>query len=156
MQTSVRSSWLRSRVSGTSCCTHWTNISKQRSLYQQGRSTPPGSPSIVLNTLRMEEANFVCPPFLISFEIFNCNVHNCMVDSGTTANVMPLSIAKNINAQWSKTSAQIIQHDRTSVLAIGELRNVIIRLSHDGRVHQCINIIVVDIPEAYGLMLSRD
>lgn len=39
---------------------------------------------------------------------------------------------------------------------VGELNNVIIRLSSDSRVHQCIDIVVVDIPEAYGLLLSRD
>lgn len=72
------------------------------------------------------------------------------------ANVMPLSIANKINAQWSETSARIIQLDRTSVLAIGELRDVIIRLSHDSQVHQCIKIIIVDIPEAYGLLLNKD
>jgi hypothetical protein len=31
-----------------------------------------------------------------------------------------------------------------------------IRLASDPRVHQVINIIVVDIPESYGLLLSRD
>lgn len=70
----------------------------------KGASTSPGSLTIVLNTLRMEEANFVFPPFLLSFEIFNCNVHNCLVGYSASTNVMPLSIAKNINALWSKTS----------------------------------------------------
>lgn len=93
----------------------------------------------------MEESNYVFPPFLLSFEIFNCNVHSCLVDSGVTTNVMPLSIAKKINVQWSKTFAQIVQLDRTSIPSIGELRDVIIRLSHDGRVHQCINIVVVEL-----------
>jgi len=79
----------------------------------------------------MEEENFVFPPFFLSFEIFKCNVHNCLFDSGTETNVMPLFIAKKINAQWSKTFAQIIQLDRTSLQAIGELRDVIIRLSHE-------------------------
>lgn len=51
---------------------------------------------------------------------------------------------------------RIIQLDRTSLLAIGELRDMIIRLSYDSGVHQCINIVVVDIPEAYGLLLSKD
>ena len=36
-------------------------------------------------------------PFLLSFEIFNHNVHNCLVDSGAFSNVMPLSICKKIN-----------------------------------------------------------
>jgi hypothetical protein len=32
------------------------------------------------------------PPFLLTFEIFNRNVHNCMVDSGESSNVMPWSV----------------------------------------------------------------
>lgn len=38
---------------------------------------------------------------------------------------------------------------------MGELNNVIIQLSSNSRVHYCIDIIVVDILEAYGLLLSR-
>ena len=34
------------------------------------------------------------PPFLLTFEIFNHNVHNCLVDSGASVNVMPISVCK--------------------------------------------------------------
>ena len=37
------------------------------------------------------------PHFLLTFEIFNHNMHNCLVDSGASVNVMPLSICKKIN-----------------------------------------------------------
>ena len=37
------------------------------------------------------------PPFLLTFEIFNHNVHNCLVDSGASVNVMPISVCKRIN-----------------------------------------------------------
>lgn len=39
---------------------------------------------------------------------------------------------------------------------MGELKDVIIRLSSNSKVHQVIDVIVVDIPEAYGVILSRD
>jgi hypothetical protein len=39
---------------------------------------------------------------------------------------------------------------------ICELKNVLIRLSSNPKVHQVIDIIVVDIPKVYGLFLSRD
>ena len=35
------------------------------------------------------------PPFLLTFEIFNRNVHNYLVDSGASSNVMPYSIARS-------------------------------------------------------------
>ena len=39
---------------------------------------------------------------------------------------------------------------------IGEMEDILIRLSTDERVCQYINIVVADIPDAYGVVLSRD
>jgi hypothetical protein len=97
-----------------------------------------------------------CPPFVLTFEIFNRNVHNCMVDSGASSNVMPLSVCQKINAEVKPSDLKIIQLDRTNVKVIGEIKNVLIRLSSNPKVHQIIDIIVVDITEFYGLFLSRD
>jgi ribonuclease HI len=96
------------------------------------------------------------PPFLLTFEIFNRNVHNCMVDSGASSNVMPWSVCQKINAKVEPSSLKIIQLDRTDVKVMGELKNVLIRLSSNPNVHQFIDIIVVDIPKVYGMFLSRD
>ena len=43
------------------------------------------------------KSKFKTPPFLLTFEIFNYNVHNCLVDSEASINVMPLSVCKRIN-----------------------------------------------------------
>ena len=37
------------------------------------------------------------PPFLLTFEVFNKNLHNCLVDSGASSNVMPFYICKKLN-----------------------------------------------------------
>jgi hypothetical protein len=95
------------------------------------------------------------PPFLLTFEIFNRNVHNCMVDSGALSNVMPWSVCQKINAEVEPSSLKIIQLDRTDVKVIGKLKNVLIRLSSNPKVHQVIDIIVVDIPEVYGLVFEQ-
>ena len=39
------------------------------------------------------------PPFLLTFEIFNHNVHNFLVDSEASVNVVPISACKKINGQ---------------------------------------------------------
>ena len=46
--------------------------------------------------------------------------------------------------------------DRTNVKVIGEMEDVLVRLSSNDKVCQVIDIVVVDIPEAYGLVLIRD
>ena len=47
-------------------------------------------------------------PFLLSFEIFNHNVHNCLVDSVASSNVMALSVCRKINGQPTPSSCKII------------------------------------------------
>jgi hypothetical protein len=96
------------------------------------------------------------PPFLLTFEIFNRNVHNCVVDFGASSNVMPLSVFQKINTDVQPSNLKHIQLDRTNVRVISELKNVLVRLSSNSKVHQIIDIIFVDIPEVYGFFLSRD
>jgi hypothetical protein len=79
-----------------------------------------------------------------------------MVDSRASSNVMPLKVCEKLNAKPEESDIQIIQLDRSSVKVIGELKNVLIRLESNPKVHQTIDIIVVDIPDTYGLLLSRD
>lgn len=136
---------LRQSVSG--------NDASSKNGYESGKSS--SLLEFVLNALTFD-VNTLCPPFLLTFEIFNYSVHNFLVDSSASVNVMPLYVMNKINAKRDETDAHIIQLDKTLVHAIRELKNVLIHLSLDHQVHQCINIVIVDIQEAYGVLLSRD
>ena len=46
--------------------------------------------------------------------------------------------------------------DRTNVKVVGEMEDVLVHLSSNDKVCQVIDILVADIPDAYGLVLSRD
>ena len=96
------------------------------------------------------------PPFLLTFDIFNQNVHNCLVHSGDSSNVMSYSICKKLNVETQVCKTKIIQLDQSHVKVLGELKDVLIHLSSNSKVPQKIDIIVFDIPEAYGVILSRD
>ena len=72
------------------------------------------------------KSKYKTPPFLLTFEIFNHNVHNCLVDSGASVNVMPLLVCKKINGQPKPSTWQVIQLERTTVKVIGEMEDVLI------------------------------
>ena len=96
------------------------------------------------------------PPFLLTFEICNRKVHNCMIDLGASKSVMPYLVCKKLNAVPMPCDTIILQLDQSNVKVIGRLNEVLIRLSSNPQVHFIIDIIVADIPEAYGLFFSRD
>lgn len=88
--------------------------SDKASTYQKVSGKSLGTIEYVVNDVTLDASN-LCPPVFVKFEIFNYNVHNCLVDSGASVNVMPLSVAKIINAKWARTDAKIIQLDGSLV-----------------------------------------
>ena len=86
------------------------------------------------------------PPFLLTYEVFNKKLHNCLVDSGASSNILPKSICAKLNIQPKKFVVCIVQLDRSQVELIGELNQVTIRLSSNPKVCQVIDILVADIP----------
>jgi hypothetical protein len=79
----------------------------------------------------------------------------CLVDLGASSNVIPLSICKKLNVVPLKSGKHVIQLDITQVNVMGELKDVMIRIATHPKFVQVIDIIVVDIPEAYVLLLSQ-
>ena len=55
-----------------------------------------------------------------------------------------------------KIVVHIVQLDRKKVKFIGEMNSVVIRLSSNPEVCRIIDVLVADIPDFYGLILSRD
>jgi hypothetical protein len=53
-------------------------------------------------TLIGEKSSSHTPPFLLTFEIYNINVHNFLVDSGASSNVMPYFVCKKLNVEPKK------------------------------------------------------
>jgi hypothetical protein len=84
------------------------------------------------------------PHFLLTFEVFNINLHNCLVDSEASSNVMPLSICKKLKAIPLKRDKHIIQLDKTQVKINRKLKDVMIKMDTHQKFVQVIDIIIVD------------
>jgi len=95
----------------------------------------------------------VAPPFLLTIRMLGKNIHNCMMDSGALANVMPLGICKTLGLTPTKSAKVITQLDKIEVNVIGKLMHIQMQLTSDPRVSQFIDIQVVDIPVNYGMLI---
>ena len=69
---------------------------------------------------------------------------------------MPLAVCKKINGQPKTTSWKVNPLDKTNVKVVGEMEDVLIRLSANEKICQYIDIVVAYIPGGYGLILNRD
>ena len=66
---------------------------------------------------------------LLTFEISNKKMQNCLVDCGAHANGIPYADFYKLNMEPFKTKVEIVQLDHSRVKVIGELRNVSITLA---------------------------
>lgn len=133
--------------------TTFSTISDKGKSTQNFTSTTQNIDNLVL--IR-EKSNSHTHPFLLTSEIFNKNVHNFLVDSSASSNVMPYNVCKKLNSQYIKSTSQIVQLDKSNVKVLGELKNVLIRLSSNPKIQEIIDIFLVDMPESYVLLLSKD
>ena len=68
---------------------------------------------IVNSCSKDRKGNPFVPLFLLTFEVFNRSLHNFLVDSRASSNVMPLSICKKLNVVSLKRDKHVIQLDKT-------------------------------------------
>lgn len=72
------------------------------------------------------KSKYQTPPFLLTFKIYNMNVHNYLADLGASTNVVPLAVCQKLKARPQRCNPRIVQMDRSSVTVLGELLDVFI------------------------------
>ena len=65
-------------------------------------------------------------------------------------------MCKKLNVEPQKSSTQIVQLDFSNVKVMGELKDALMILASNPKVHQEIDMIDMEIPESYALLLSKD
>ena len=55
-----------------------------------------------------DRSNSHTPPFLLTYEIYNRNLHNCLIDLGASSNIMPASVCSKLNIEPQKYAIHIV------------------------------------------------
>lgn len=103
----------------------------------------------------VEEVDFPIPPFYISLLLHDFTLHNCMLDSGASHNLMPLSIMKEINLQITKPYRDLYSFDSKRVKCVGLIKDVAVSLAQIPTKSIVMDVVVVDISARFGMLLSR-
>lgn len=79
----------------------------------------------------MFKDNVEVPPFLFSIRIYGKNLHNFLINSEASCNVMPLLIAQRLGVIPQTSNRIVIQLDKMKVKVIGVLKDVQIQFTID-------------------------
>jgi hypothetical protein len=94
------------------------------------------------------------PPFYISLNIHDKTLHNAMLDSGTSHNLMPKAIMEKLGLDVTRTYKELHYFDSSKVKCIGLIKDLCITLAQIPAKSMVKDIVDADIPPKYGMFLS--
>jgi hypothetical protein len=94
-------------------------------------------------------------PFYISLNIHDLILHNAMLDSGASHNLMPKEVMEKLGLEVTRPYKDLHSFDSNKVRCIGLIKELCITLVQIPAKNMVMDVVVVDIPPKYGMLLSR-
>jgi hypothetical protein len=102
-----------------------------------------------------EGARDTIAPFYITLNVHDRLLHNCMLDSGASHNVMPKSIMDRLGLEITRPYRDLYSFDSRRVKCLGMIKDLVVTLAHVPVKSVLMDVVIADIPPKYGLLLSR-
>jgi len=99
--------------------------------------------------------NGFVPPFYISLNIHDKTLHNAMLDSGASHNIMPKDVMEKLGLHITRPYKDLYAFDSSKVKCICLIKDLCITLAQIPTKSMVMDIVVAYIPLKYGMLLSR-
>jgi hypothetical protein len=107
-----------------------------------------GDPPVILNTMYYGNRREDNPPFYLSLDINGFRLNNCMLNSGASANVMPLKVMRQIGLRTTRPYGNVCGIDSKKVKVYGLIEDVKVYLQVFPHIEINMNVVVIDVPNA--------
>jgi hypothetical protein len=109
--------------------------------------------AVVLSPM-VEDIDDSSPPFYTSLNIHDKVLHNCLMDSMESHNLMPKNFMEELGLEISKYYHDLYSFDSRRVQCLGVIKNILVTLFQLPMKSVVMDIVVVDVPPKFGMLLS--
>ena len=95
------------------------------------------------------------PPFYVGLNIHNSILHNAMLDSGVSHNLMPMIIMDKLGLEVTRPYKDLFSFDSSKVNFLGMIKYLVISLAQIPTKTLIMDVVVADIPPKFAMFLSR-
>lgn len=95
------------------------------------------------------------PPFYVTLKIHDLLLHNTMIDSGASHNLMPKEIMDNSGMDITRCYKDLFSFDSRKVRCLGLIKDLVVSLHQILEKSIVMDIVVTDVPTKFGRLLSR-
>jgi hypothetical protein len=111
-------------------------------------------PIVILGPL-VEDRDDSSPPFYTSLNIHDKVMHNCLMDSGASHNLMPKMAMDELGLEVTKTYHDLYSFDSRKVKCLRVIKDLVVSLFQLPMKSVVMDIMVADVPLKFGMPLSR-
>jgi ribonuclease HI len=112
------------------------------------------NPTVILGPM-IEDRDDSSPPFYTSLNIHDKVLHNCLMDSGASHNLMPKTVMDELGLEVTKAYHDLYSFDSRKVQCLGVIKDLVVTLFQLPMKSVVMDIVVVDVPPKFGMLLSR-
>jgi hypothetical protein len=99
--------------------------------------------------------NGAVAPFHINLNIHDLILHNAMLDSGASHNLIPKAVMEKLGLEVTRPYKDLHSFDSSKVRCIGLIKDLCITLVQIPAKSMVMDVVVADIPSKYGMLFSR-
>jgi hypothetical protein len=105
---------------------------------------------------RSEETNDIkgVPLFYIILNIHDINLHNMMLESSTSHNLMPKVIMDELGLDITKPYKDLFSFDSRKVKCLGLIKDLVVSLAQIPTKNMVMDVVITNIPPKFGMLLS--
>jgi hypothetical protein len=118
-------------------------------------SDGPMDPPIMLQANHFRVQNDEHPPFFMTLIMNNKSLNNCMLDTGVGANMMSLKVMQQLGLKVTRPYRNVCGFESKAIPTHGVIENFEVFLKEYPEKVIHMDIVVVDIPDVWGMLLSR-
>ena len=113
------------------------------------------SPTILFGPRMEPNDGDEIPLFYVTLKIHDHNLHNVMFDIGASHNLMPKEIMDDVGLDITRQYKDLYSFDSKRVRCLGLIKDLVISLHQIPENSVVMDIVVVDVPSKFGMLLSR-
>ena len=102
-----------------------------------------------------KHSNGSVPPFYLSLIVHDQILHNAMLDTRASHNLMPKAIMETLSLDITRPYKDLFSFDSSKVQCIGLIKDLCVNLVQYLGKSMIMDVVVADIPPKYGMLLSR-
>ena len=82
-------------------------------------------------------------------------IHNCLLDSGASHNLMPKAVMEALGLSIKKPHHDLYAFDSRAVKCLGVIKDMVVDVTQLPMKSVIMDVVVVDIAPKFGMLLSR-